>query len=70
MNNKYTNNIKRAVKRKTLSEINMFISIVNVLVSGLNAFIFHNEIVTYISVVLLITTIATFGYLIVTEQKN
>ena len=67
MNNKYTNNIKRAVKRKILSEINMFISIVNVLVSGLNVFIFHNEIVTYICVVLLITTITTFGYLIVTE---
>lgn len=70
MNNKYTNNIKRAVKRKILSEINMFIGIVNVLVSGLNAFIFQNEIVTYICVVLLITTITTFGYLIVTEQKN
>ena len=67
MNNKYTNNIKRAVKRKILSEINMFIGIVNVLVSGLNAFIFQNEIVTYICVVLLITTITTFGYLIVTE---
>lgn len=67
MNNKYTNNIKRAVKRKILSEINMFISIVNVLVSGLNAFIFQNEILTYICVVLLITTITTFGYLIVTE---
>ena len=67
MNNKYTNNIKRAVKRKILSEINMFISIFNVLVSGLNTFIFHNEILTYICVVLLITTITTFGYLIVTE---
>lgn len=70
MNNKYTNNIKRAVKRKILSEINMFIGIVNVLVSGLNAFIFQNEILTYICVVLLITTITAFGYLIVTEQKN
>ena len=67
MNNKYTNNIKRAVKRKILSEINMFIGIVDVLVSGLNAFIFHNEIVTYICVVLPIITITTFGYLIATE---
>nr|DAM66276.1 MAG TPA: hypothetical protein [Caudoviricetes sp.] len=65
--NKYTNDYKKLEKRKILSEINMFISIVNVLVSGLNAFIFHNEILTYICVVLLITTITTFGYLIVTE---
>ena len=65
--NKYTNDYKKLEKRKIVSEINMFISIVNVLVSGLNAFIFHNEILTYICVVLLITTITTFGYLIVTE---
>lgn len=65
--NKYTNDYKKLEKRKILSEINMFISIVNVLVSGLNAFIFHNEILTYVCVVLLITTITTFGYLIVTE---
>lgn len=65
--NKYTNDYKKLEKRKILNEINMFISIVNVLVSGLNAFIFHNEILTYICVVLLITTITTFGYLIVTE---
>lgn len=65
--NKYTNDYKKLEKRKILSEINMFISIINVLVSGLNAFIFHNEILTYICVVLLITTITTFGYLIVTE---
>lgn len=65
--NKYINDYKKLEKRKILSEINMFISIVNVLVSGLNAFIFHNEILTYICVVLLITTITTFGYLIVTE---
>jgi hypothetical protein len=65
--NKYTNDYKKLEKRKILSEINMFISIVNVLVSGLNAFIFHNEILTYICVVLLIITITTFGYLIVTE---
>lgn len=65
--NKYTNDYKKLEKRKILSEINMFISIVNVLVSGLNAFIFHNEILTYVCVVLLITTITTFGYLIATE---
>ena len=65
--NKYTNDYKKLEKRKILNEINMFISIVNVLVSGLNAFIFHNEILTYICVILLITTITTFGYLIVTE---
>lgn len=65
--NKYTNDYKKLENRRILSEINMFISIVNVLVSGLNAFIFHNEILTYVCVVLLITTITTFGYLIVTE---
>lgn len=65
--NKYTNDYKKLENRRILSEINMFISIVNVLVSGLNAFVFHNEILTYICVVLLITTITTFGYLIVTE---
>lgn len=65
--NKYTNDYKKLENRKILSNINMFISIINVLVSGLNAFIFHNEILTYICIVLLITTITTFGYLIVTE---
>ena len=65
--NKYINDYKKLENRRILSEINMFISIVNVLVSGLNAFIFHNEILTYVCVVLLITTITTFGYLIVTE---
>ena len=65
--NKYTNDYKKLENRKILSNINMFISIINVLVSGLNAFIFHNEILTYICVVLLITTITTFGYLIATE---
>lgn len=67
MDNKYTNNIKRALKRELINEFDIFLCICNVLISGLNAFVFHNEVLTYMCIVLLIITITILGYLRVTE---
>ena len=67
MDNKYTNNIKRALKRELINEFDVFLCICNALISGLNAFVFHNEVVMYMCIVLLIITTTIFGYLRVTE---